>query len=85
MFETHVFEIFLWKSLAIVKLQVYQFFPKKSAGSQVFAMFLKYLFQGWKPILQKTSEWLLPMFHVFIFRFFLNIVNRAEGIWASDN
>ena len=44
MFETHVFEIFLWKSSAIVKLQVYQFFPKKSAGSQVFSIFLKHLF-----------------------------------------
>ena len=72
-----MFEIFLWRSLAIVKLQVYQFFPKKSAGSQVFSIFLKYL--------QKTSEWLLPMFHAFTFRFFLNIVNRAEGIWSSNN
>ena len=25
------------------------------------------------------------MFHVFTFHFFLNIVNRAEGIWSSDN
>ena len=25
------------------------------------------------------------MFHVFSFHFFLNIVNRAEGIWSSDN
>ena len=25
------------------------------------------------------------MFHVFTFRFFLNFVNRAKGIWSSDN
>ena len=36
-----MFENFLRKSSATVKLQVYQFFPKKSAGSQVF---LKHLF-----------------------------------------
>ena len=31
-----MFENFLRKSSAIVKLQVYQFFPKKSTGSQVW-------------------------------------------------
>ena len=36
-----MFENFLWKSSAIVKLQVNQFFTKKSAGSQVN---LKHLF-----------------------------------------
>ena len=36
-----MFENFLWKSSAIVKWQVYQFFLKKSTGSQVF---LKHLF-----------------------------------------
>ena len=36
-----MFEIFLWKSSAVVKLQVYQI---RSAGSQVFSIFLKHLF-----------------------------------------
>ena len=40
MFETRLFEIFLWKSSAIVKLQVYQFFPKKiSRFTGVFYVF----------------------------------------------
>ena len=79
-----MFENFRWKSLAIVKLK---FFTNPSlkiswfAGTfEAFILRLK----CHKPILLKTSEWLLPIFHLFAF-FFLNFVNRAEGIWSSDN
>ena len=36
MFETHMFENFLRKSSAIVKLQVYQFFPKNQMVHRCF-------------------------------------------------
>ena len=40
-----MFEIFLWKSSAIVRLQVYEFFPQKTAGlfTGVFYIFAAFI------------------------------------------
>ena len=83
-----MFEISLWKSSTIVTSQVYQFFPKRNSWfTGVFYIFEAFIL-GLK--CHKTyfaeSLWVdASDFHVFIFHFFFNIVNRAEGVWSLDN
>ena len=66
---------FLWKSSAIVKLQVY---TNSSLKNQL----------GWKCHKTYFAEnlWVAASdVSCIYFRFFLNFVNRAERIWPFDN
>ena len=80
-----MFEKFLWKSSAIVKLQVYTNSSLKiSWFTGIFEAFILGL-KCHKTYFVENLWVTASMFHVFTFLFFLNFVNRAEGIWSSDN
>ena len=61
---------------------LYQSFPKKLAGSQVF---LKHIYvRVIKPFFQKPLSGWFRCFAYLLFCFFFNFVNRAGRIWLSD-
>ena len=83
--ETHFFENFLWKGLAVVKLQVYtNAFLKINWLTVIFEGFILEL-KCHKTYFEENLWVAASMFDVFNIRLFLNFANRAEGIWWSDN
>ena len=80
-----MFENFLWKSSAVVKLQVCNNSSLKiSWFTGIFEAFILEL-ECHKTYFAENLWLGASDVSCFTFRFFLNFVNRTEGIWSSDN